>query len=142
MAQFHPDFVPDGLDDFTTGYLTAAEWTNPADELLTPDDGEESTTVEAETLEISGWSDRAKEKAIADCKAFQTECATLLELYYSESGRDEESAGNDFWLSRCGHGAGFFDRGDHSCFESLQSAARYYGNLDVYVSDTGEMEFS
>lgn len=30
----------------------------------------------------------------------------LLEL----SGLNDEQIGHDFWLSRCGHGAGFFDR--------------------------------
>jgi hypothetical protein len=142
MPEFHPDFVPDGLDDFTAGYFAAAEWTNPADELLTPADGEESTEVEEEMLEISGWSEAARESAIADCKAFQTEHAALLGSYYTESGRGEESAGIDFWLSRCGHGSGFFDRGNAPCFDALQDAARHCGSRDVYVSDAGAMEFA
>jgi hypothetical protein len=137
MPEFHPDFVPDGLDDFTAGYFAAAEWTNPADELLAPADGEESTEVE-----ISEWSEAARESGIADCKAFQTEHAALLESYCTESGRGEESAGVDFWLSRCGHGAGFFDRGNAPCFRALQNAARHCGSRDVYVSDAGEMEFA
>lgn len=38
-----------------------------------------------------------------------------------------ETAGSDFWLSRNGHGAGFFDRGNEAVFARLQEAASVYG---------------
>ena len=142
MPQFVADFIPDGLDDFTSGYLQCAEFTNPADELLAPAEGEESTEVESEMLEIIGWSPESIATAKSDCAKFQADNAALLESYYEESGRTEESAGNDFWYSRNGHGAGFFDRGKAPCFDALQDAARKWSDVDVYVSDVGHLELS
>lgn len=43
-----------------------------------------------------------------------------------------ECAGSDFWLSRNGHGAGYFDRGQEPVFRRLQEAARVYGEASVY----------
>ena len=45
-----------------------------------------------------------------------------------------ESAGTDYFLSRNGHGAGFFDRGNGPVFTELQRAARLDGTADTYVS--------
>jgi len=142
MPEFIADFIPDGLDDFTSGYLQCAEFTNPADELLTPADGEDSTEDESEMLEITGWSPESIAKAKADCERFQADNSALLEQYYELSGRDEESAGNDFWYKRNGHGVGFGDRGDEPCFDALDDAARKWRNVDVYVSDAGQLELS
>lgn len=55
---------------------------------------------------------------------------------FDEWGR----AGHDFWLTRCGHGAGFWDgdwpepQGEH-----LSDAARKCGNVDLCVGDDGKI---
>lgn len=53
-------------------------------------------------------------------------------------GREAAMAGHDFWLTRCGHGAGFWD-GDwpepHAT--TLDRAAQLFGNVDLYVGDDG-----
>lgn len=46
-----------------------------------------------------------------------------------------EMAGHDFWLTRNGHGAGFWDRGLGIVGEQLSNAARVYGSVDLYVGD-------
>lgn len=48
-----------------------------------------------------------------------------------------DRAGHDFWLTRCGHGAGFWDRGlgDIGC--KLTEAASVYGSVDLYIGDDG-----
>ncbi len=52
----------------------------------------------------------------------------------------EESAGLDFWLTRCGHGAGFWD-GDwkepHAA--ALDALSKQFGNVDLYVGDDGKI---
>jgi hypothetical protein len=44
---------------------------------------------------------------------------------------------HDFWLTRCGHGAGFWD-GDYGHIGGrLTKAAEAFGNVDLYVGDDG-----
>lgn len=47
---------------------------------------------------------------------------------------DDAQAGNDFWLTRNGHGAGFWNRGHGELGERLSQACLPYGNCDLYVS--------
>ena len=48
-------------------------------------------------------------------------------------------AGNDFWLTRNGHGAGFWDRGLGDLGDRLTEAAEIYGDVDLYVGDDGKV---
>jgi len=47
------------------------------------------------------------------------------------------SAGHDFWLTRNGHGAGFWDRGYGDRGDRLSDAARVYGEVWVGIDDDG-----
>lgn len=121
MPQFHPAHTPstlagEALDEFTRGYLDCAEW------LL--DD-------EVDRDKLRGWTKRAIGKAAADCAAFQRDNASLLERYEDATGRDMASAGHDFFLTRNGHGTGFWDRGDDPVLETLSGAASAYGQADA-----------
>lgn len=49
------------------------------------------------------------------------------------------NVGHDFWLTRAGHGAGFWDRGLGEVGDKLSDAARAFGNLDPYVDDDGRV---
>lgn len=44
--------------------------------------------------------------------------------------------GHDFWLTRCGHGAGFWDRGYGAIGETLSTIAREAGNRDCVPCDS------
>ena len=48
-------------------------------------------------------------------------------------------AGHDFWLTRNGHGAGFWDRGLDIIGETLTSKAAAYGAKDLYIGDDGKI---
>jgi hypothetical protein len=89
---------------------------------------------------VSDISDALKEKSKKDLIAFaeycEKNCKKELEEYLSEE--DYDSFGHDFWLSRNGHGAGFFDRG--TGYKELQKAAKSFGEVDVYVTDDGEID--
>ena len=52
----------------------------------------------------------------------------------------EERAQHDFWLTRNGHGAGFWD-GDWSEVAGtiLDNAAKAYPEIDLYVGDDGKI---
>jgi hypothetical protein len=55
---------------------------------------------------------------------------------------DDTDIAHDLWLSRNGHGAGFFDGdyGEHG--DALQAAAKTFGSCDLYVGDDGRMYFT
>jgi len=48
-----------------------------------------------------------------------------------------EQAGHDFWLTRNGHGAGYWDRGLGEVGEMLSEAATAFGMVDLFVLDDG-----
>lgn len=70
---------------------------------------------------------------LADCSAFRTDNAEDL------ANMDPRQAGHDFWLTRNGHGAGFWDRGLGKRGERLTEAAYVYGESDLYVGDDGKV---
>src|SRR5690606_5349913 len=85
------------LERMVSGYVECMEWA---------DCGPDNETYEKE------WSTTVAEKAVFDCAAFIAACGqplldTLAELAPSYS---DERFGHDFWLTRNGHGAGFWDR--------------------------------
>lgn len=80
------------------------------------------------------------------CQRFQADNAEwLAHDYRTEDGAAygctiEESAGHDFWLTRNGHGAGFWD-GDW--FEPAASifteAAHKFEEFTLYIGDDGQI---
>lgn len=135
MPEFIPQHTPPHIDAFTEGYLNAAEWLLP----------EEDYDVDGNPVpphEAIGFAAETIARAVTDCIKFQEANAVYLEDYYKFSGRDESSAGHDFWLSRNGHGAGFLDRGDESCFARLQEVCRQdWSEVDPHVDDDGLIYF-
>lgn len=75
-----------------------------------------------------------------DCSKFLFEYAALLdEVEPSYKGCPKYAyAGHDFWLTRCGHGCGFWD-GDwpEPQAAKLTDACKTFGNFDLYVGDDG-----
>jgi hypothetical protein len=113
------------LDSFTQAYFDAALWSSI-------DDGGDPLD---DNYSISDIAPETRAKMIADCADFQDRYADLLAAAENiDSGR----AGHNFWLSRNGHGAGFFDDG----LDELQEAAKSYGTFDLYVGDDGQIHGS
>ena len=50
-----------------------------------------------------------------------------------------EFAGHDFWLTRNGHGAGFWDRGLKRLGDRLTSATEKFPEISLYVGDDGKI---
>ena len=74
-----------------------------------------------------------------DCEAFLT--ANLADIENGTAKDSEEytaieRAGHDFWLTRNGHGAGFWD-GDlpEELGERLTKAAKAFGEVNLYVEN-------
>jgi hypothetical protein len=117
------------LDAFITAYAVAALWST----------NDESNPQGGDPLDdnynIVDIADATLQQMIDDCKKFREENKDLLEL----SGLSDEYAGHDFWLTRCGHGAGFWDRGSEDVFDQLTEACKKWGEIDLYVGDDGKI---
>lgn len=73
----------------------------------------------------------------ADCGAFHVKARDLLRKAY-ERGYDRSQAGHDFWLTRNGHGAGFWDRKEleaDGLGDDLSDIAKEFGEVWAYIGD-------
>jgi len=78
-----------------------------------------------------------------DCAKFQSDNAEDIET----CTKGDTQAGHDFWLSRNGHGAGFFDayKGEpypDDVAARLQENAYDCGTFDLYIGDDGQIHGS
>ena len=102
-------------------YLEAAFWT------------------EKEELDSKDFSDLAPEalqRAKSDVQAFIQAAGSLLDQL------DDKQTGHDFWLTRNGHGAGFWDRGLGEVGEKLSELSDKAGQVDLYAGDDGKLYFA
>lgn len=131
----------DTLDSFTRAYLVCALWSS--NDESTPEGGEPFDA----NYSLFDFAPEALASAAGDCERFKS--------YNTANGRlaayrfDDERAGHDFWLSRNGHGAGFFDRADHNAPEKqrkacaeLQRDAGGWGECSPYLGDDGKIYLS
>ncbi len=114
------------LDTFTMGFLTCALWST-TDE--SRDDGGDPLN---KNYSINDIDPTCLVGLVAECARFQLEQAETLEDY------DSEQTGIDFWLTRNGHGAGFWD-GDYADRDGTQltRASKKFGEVSLYVGDDG-----
>jgi len=112
-------------DKFSRAYITAALWST---------NDEEGEPLDAK-YGISDLAPATLVGMLGDCADFQAKHHELL-----DQAGDEEQNGHDYWLSRNGHGAGFFDRGyPDEVGEVLQDLARKEGEVNLYVGDDGKI---
>lgn len=76
-------------------------------------------------------------------QSIYVECADFFFGEYAEMEATIEEfphygfsqAGHDFWLTRNGHGAGFWDRGIGKHGEELTKASKAYSEVNVYMDE-------
>lgn len=135
----------DSLDTFTRAYIACALWSST-------DESDESGGVPFdENYDASDIAPETLAAIIEDCKQFQESNAALLAQAYAapewqaEQQRhdkpqyDESRAGHDFWLTRNGHGAGFWDRGLGPVGDALSDASHVWGSVDLYLGDDSKI---
>lgn len=124
--------LPTGWDDdkFNKSfdhYLAAAVWAAS----ITDENGE---PIDGSNYELS---DEARDELRGDFDDFVIEHRDLI----ARSGLSHEQVGHDFWLTRNGHGAGFWDRGIGQVGKELTEACRPYGAVELYLDPvTNEIE--
>ena len=117
------------MNKFLEAYIIAALWS-------TNDESNEAGGYPLDqTYGIEDLAPKTLAKMEADCTKFQADNKDLLEA----SKMDDEQAGHDFWLTRCGHGAGYWDRGLEEVGDQLTAACDKWGSVDLYVGDDGRI---
>ena len=100
------------------GYLDAIEFTDCG-----PDDAEKQGAP---------WSGDIIDAARCQVSEFVMRTPNPL-----LNGITPEQIGHDLWLTRNGHGAGFWDRGLGAQGDSLTAICEALGGVDSYVGDDG-----
>ena len=79
-------------------------------------------------------SPEAMKEAVHDCNSFVEQAGNML------GEQTPEQDGHDFWLTRCGHGAGFWDRGlVHGV--ALSALCDKMGSRDLVIGDDNQLYF-
>jgi hypothetical protein len=111
------------LDVIVRTYAVAALWSS------TDDNGEPLD----DNYSLEDLAPEAIQTMKGDCTIFAQQNIELLH----KSGLTLEQIGHDFWLTRNGHGCGFWDRGLGKVGEDMTAAANVYLGVDLYVGDDG-----
>jgi hypothetical protein len=115
------------LDDFTKAYVYAIAFTNGGEAV-------NSTTIG--NIFDRHFGRDTKLKVVEDCTKFQRENEDVLREACKSGEYNMMNAGHDFWLTRNGHGAGFWD-GDlpDALGDKLADEAHAYGVQSPYEGD-------
>jgi hypothetical protein len=113
------------MDRFTSAFIEAALWSSTDNS-----DDSGGRPLDA-NYGVEDFAPETLASIVADCKAFQ-------EAHADDIGSELERAGHDFWLTRNGHGAGFWD-GDweDDIGAKLTEASHGFGSVDLYIGDDG-----
>jgi hypothetical protein len=117
------------MNKILNAYLECALWSSIGDDCEPLD---KNHTIES-------FSFDAKIKANCDIRNF-LEFLEMREIDWRENW-SEEQFGHDFWLTRNGHGAGFWDRG-FPLGNTLKDCAKAFGSSDCYVGDDGKVDLT
>jgi hypothetical protein len=122
------------LADMVLAYIEAALWST--NDESTPEGGVPLDDNYSE----ADLSDECRREMTKDCERFAKEnAATIRTVIGARAPRgriDWSTVGHDFWLTRNGHGCGFWD-GDYPKEEgeALTKASKGFGEVYLYVED-------
>jgi hypothetical protein len=75
----------------------------------------------------------------ADCRSFLARCYFYIMEEHGNNKGNFSQAGHDFWFTRCGHGAGFWDGDWKKYGDLLTRLSENYGNVELYAGDDGKI---
>ena len=118
-------------DDALGQYLETALWSST--DTMPGHEGEEPEHLDG-NFGIEDISPETKAKCKKDVDEFFQKAKELLGDAFLEL--DPTSVGHDFWLTRNGHGAGFWD-GDYpkDIGDKLTELSHSFGGVDMYIGD-------
>ena len=128
---FNRRIPQDFFKDFLKGYIACALWSST-------DNSDESGGLPLD-------QDHDEEHLTASCYLrFVADCADFLQNIMNELSEEDlgrinpEHSGHDFWLTRNGHGSGFWDRGeleDGGLGDRLSALCKPYGECSLSLCD-------
>lgn len=125
------EITDERIEEILTHYMICALWSS------NNIDSEREEPLD-QNYSIADISDDTKEKMKADVTKFLTDNLEAL----NASGLEDKQIGHDFWLSRNGHGAGFFDHSlDKDIEDKLMEASRKFGTIDLFVNDDKKIQY-
>jgi hypothetical protein len=123
------------LKHFCDAYVETALWSSTDN---SRDDGGDPLDKNYDASDIAAET-RAKMKA--DCEKFYDRMVSIIDAAIEKDpDLSDARAGHDFWLTRNGHGAGFWD-GDWPEPEAtkLDKESKRFGGVDLYIGDNGKI---
>jgi hypothetical protein len=153
------DLTQDDINEILSGYIDCALWTEEErleDEStyeIDYEDYEDMDEIEKLITLKGKFDSKDFTSFVSDDIDFDSKIDAYLDIktfimYAGDTAIDEAidenglySLGMDIWLTRNGHGTGFFDR-SYDNEEDLVNAARKIKSKDLYVGDDGKLYFS
>lgn len=117
------------LADFTKQFFETALWSSTGDDEQPLD----------KKYKVTDFDPTCKKRLEEECAKFWGLVSDAAKLHWEDG-----TAGHDFWLTRCGHGAGFWD-GDYvyedgdDYGDQLTELSKIFGNVDLYIGDDGKV---
>jgi hypothetical protein len=117
------------LEQFTASCFEAAEFTDFGEDCGIPSNAE--------------WSEETRLDLEAECRSWWRRfgCYVLTDVCENVGSEGPiAQAGHDFWLTRNGHGAGFWDGDWPEAYEKMfTKGAESYGDFTLYLGDDGKV---
>ena len=113
------------LDQMIDAYITCALWSSVVDEGMPLGDSFTADDLTPDALA----------RIQDDCRTFYIKTSSR----YIFDAETPDQMGHDLWLTRNGHGAGFWDRGLGEVGERLSDLARSMGEQSLEVGDDGRI---
>lgn len=120
---------------FIKSYLMCALWSSCGN----PDDQDVGEPLDAD-YNLSDIELSTIKRVIVDCTKFIAAMGSKG-LTDHEDFVSYEQAGHDFWLTRNGHGAGFWDGDWKGIGKELTKLAKGFGQVDPIVTDDNKIQF-
>ena len=110
-------------DEFASQFIETALWSS------TDDEGEPLDNL----YSVEDFTKEALKSLISTAHDFEAVNEDLLEEAYEATGQDASQAGHHFWLTKEGHGAGFWDGAWGDYGDRLTDLSRPYGSDYIYA---------
>lgn len=115
------------VNQILKGYVACALWSSN-------DESDESGGVPLDkNYGPKDVTEGTMEEMRKDCEKFLADNADDIEEFVRVTKRDLEHVGHDLWLTRNGHGAGFWDRDAGEVGDRLTEACKELGEVNLWV---------
>ena len=137
--------MDDYVDQMVEAFIAALLWAGLSDVLEEgQEEGGNTMSFEDAGFDSEDIHPDALAEIYHDCEEFYETHRCILDYIRTHgvgtAGRyGAEQCGHDFYLTREGHGTGFWDRGLDAIGQILSDASKPYGSVDAYVGGDGKI---